>query len=182
MSEDTKGQPQELTYSVGDIMALNLMVWPFWISLVAILAVLLIATQVIFGLIDGFSLRATVRAIDWSFTGWMFLIIVAWLITITVVTYCLRRKRGLHGSLRFRLRSDGVAVRNRQMDMVVFWSTIRAINVSRSRLFLLITRRSALIVPKRAFDSDTDFQAFVGTAEKYWRANHSNVPKSVTVE
>ena len=167
----------EVTYSAADIVALNLLVWPFWLSLVAIFAVILVILPLIFGVIDGIPARDFVRSIDWSFTAWLLLILIGWVIAVTVFTYWVRRRRGLHGPMRFRLTDEGVAVRNRRMDLVVFWPAIRSITISESRLFLFLTRRTALIVPQKAFDNDADFRAFVGAAEEHWR-NSSAVNSS----
>jgi hypothetical protein len=168
MTREATEKSVEVTYSASDILALNLLTWRFWLSVVAIFATIVIVLPLIFSMIDGYSLTSSVRSMDWSFTAYMILILVAWLIVVTIVAYWLRRKRGLHGPMRFWLTDEGVAVRNRQMDLVVFWTTIKSIKLTGSRIFLFITLRSALIVPRRAFGGDADFEAFAAAAKRRW--------------
>ena len=78
----------------------------------------------------------------------------------------------LAGFYATELTDEGVAVRNRQMDLVVFWTAIRSIKLTESRIFLFMTRRSALIVPQRAFQTEAQFQAFATAAQDYWRKGH----------
>ena len=162
----------EVTYSAADIAILNLLIWRFWITIIVVMAAILIAIPVIPSLIDGAPVAESIAAIDWQFTAWAILFFTCWLIVITVITYAIRRVRGLHGPIRVSLKSGGVAFRNREVDGVVFWSAIKSVRLSRSRIFLFISRRSALVVPRRAFGSDDQFCAFATTAKKHWRERH----------
>jgi hypothetical protein len=172
MTGETAGQSVEVTYSAADIAILNFVIWRFWVAIIAIMAAILIAIPVILSLIGGDPIGESIAAIDWRFTGWMILFLICWLIVVTVITYGIRRLRGLHGPIRLSLNSDGVAFRNREMDGVVFWSAIKGVKLSRSRIFLFISRRSALIVPRRVFASDDQFCAFSTAAKEHWRERH----------
>lgn len=54
----------------------------------------------------------------------------------------------------------------------VRWSAIPRIRVEEPRLFVYSTRRQAFIVPRRAFGSDAEFDAFVEAAQERWKRGH----------
>jgi hypothetical protein len=162
----------EVTYSAADIGILNLAIWRFWANLVAGFAAVVILMPVIFALFDGYSVADAAFAIDWTFTAWIVVILVIWTLVLTLLVYAVQRWRGLHGPIQFGLSEEGVTFRNRQMDGLVFWTTIKSIKVRGGRLFLFITRRSALILPRRVFHSDADFETFVAAAREHWQRQH----------
>jgi hypothetical protein len=164
----------EVTYSAGDIAALNLLIWSYWTIFIGIMAAILIALPIVFGLIDGYSLEASVAWIDWQFTAVVLAALIAWLLLTTVFCYWWRRRQGLHGPIHFSLTDEGVTFRNRQMNGSIFWSAIKSIKSRDERLFLFMTRRSALIFPRRAFDSDSEFKSFAADARKLWQEHHAH--------
>ena len=54
----------------------------------------------------------------------------------------------------------------------VRWSAIPRIRVEEPRLFVYSTRRQAFIIPRRAFASSADFDAFVQTTQELWKRHH----------
>jgi len=177
MSEEIANQvpnPAEVTYSAADIAAMNLALWKFWLSLIAILAAVLVAVPVVLVVIDGYPLVGSIAAVDWPFTGIVMLFVVIWLIVATVLKYWWSGRSGLLGPIQFSLTREGVSFRNRQVEGVAFWTTIRAVESAGNRVFLFINRRTAFIVPRRAFESDTDFGTFVSEAKRLWESNHAN--------
>jgi len=54
----------------------------------------------------------------------------------------------------------------------VRWSAIPRIRVEEPRLFVYSTRRQAFIVPRRAFASGADFDAFVKATQEHWKRHH----------
>ena len=52
------------------------------------------------------------------------------------------------------------------------WSAIPRIHVEEPRLFVYSTRRQAFIVPRRAFASGADFDAFVKATQEHWKRHH----------
>ena len=179
------GQPGttsvEITYSAADIVSLNLLMWRFWLVMVAVMASIVVVVPIILSLVEGYPLEGSIAAIYWRFTGTMILVLIAWILLVTLVAYWVRRKRGLHGPMRLSLRNDGIAIRNRQMDAIVFWSAIRTVKIARARVFLFVTRRSALIVPRRAFHSDSAFQAFVEAAQMLHSSGDDVRPHGLTM-
>jgi len=47
------------------------------------------------------------------------------------------------------------------------WPAVERIVVNRDLIYLNVNAVSAVIVPRRAFSQDSDFQAFVETARRY---------------
>jgi hypothetical protein len=170
--EDKSDGVVEVTYSVGDIMALNLVIWPFWASVIAVIAALLVLVPMILLLISGYPLEASIKAFDWSFTGLVLLILIGWLIAVSVFGYAWRRWKGLHGPILFALSEAGVTIRNRQMEGVVYWDAIKSVMSRGGRIFVFINRKSALIIPRRAFGSDAEFEDFGASAEASWKLHH----------
>ena len=53
------------------------------------------------------------------------------------------------------------------------WPAVPRIEVEDGRLFVFIAKRVAFIVPRRAFESDMDFDGFVAAAKACWKKRHS---------
>ena len=54
----------------------------------------------------------------------------------------------------------------------VRWSAIPRIHIEGPRLFVYSTRRQAFIIPRRAFASGADFDAFVQATQEQWKRHH----------
>ena len=54
----------------------------------------------------------------------------------------------------------------------VRWSAVPRIEVEDDRLFVFSTRRTAFIVPRRAFASEAEFHDFARAAEERWHQRH----------
>ena len=52
------------------------------------------------------------------------------------------------------------------------WSAFPDVKSSGERLFAFMSPRQAFIVPRRAFDSDEQFEAFSSAAEEHWEQSH----------
>jgi hypothetical protein len=173
MHNPSDHSPAEVTYSAADIAALNMVIWKFWLGFIAIIVAILIAIPITFSLVDGYSLVDSIGTIDWPFTGVVILILVAWVIVVTVFSYWRRARKGLHGPIQFALTQEGLSFRSRQMQGVAFWQSIKSVRNTRGRLYLFIDRRVAFIIPRRAFASDQEFEAFAAAAKAHWRQARS---------
>ena len=161
--------PAEVTYSAADIAALNMVIWKFWLVFVAIIAAVLIAVSIIFPLLDGYSVADSISAVDWPFTSVVILILIAWLVVVTFFSHWRRARNGLHGPIQFALTHEGLGFRSRQMEGIAFWQSIKSVKNRGGRLYLFVSARVAFIVPRRAFDSEAAFYAFVAEAEERWQ-------------
>jgi len=162
--------PAEVTYGAGDIAAMNLVLWRFWLSVTGIIAAVIIAVPIVLLVLDGYPLADSVNAIDWWFTGLVILIVLIWLIVATAVKYWWNSRKGLHGPIQFALTDEGVSFRSRQMEGVAFWTTIKSVKTIGNRAYLFIGPRTGFIIPRRAFDSDAEFAAFAFEASERWEA------------
>lgn len=163
--------PVEVTYSAADIAAMNLVLWKFWLGLIAVIAAAVIALPIIFALIDGYPFVDAIAMINWAFTGLVILILAIWLILATALKYWWSGRKGLLGPIQFGLKQEGVSFRSRQMEGVAFWKTIKAVKSVGNRAYLFISRRTAFIVSLRAFDGNAEFDAFVSEAKERWQAS-----------
>ena len=162
----------EVTYSAADIATLNIVIWRWWMMLIGILAAFLILVPIILALLDGYPLRETLAAIDWEFTGIILSCLVVWILLVSVFRYWLRRRAGLHGPIKFKLSEKGVTFRNREMDGAVFWTALKSIKQRNGRLFIFLTRRTAFVIPRSAFQSDVEFETFANAAREGWNQRH----------
>jgi hypothetical protein len=160
----------EVTYSAADILALNLAARRFWAGVIMVLAAALTLIPVILTLADGYPIKDSISAIDWPFTGWVLLALMIWIAVVTMGSYWWRKRKGLLGPVLLALTPKGLSVTSRQMDAVIFWSSIKSIKTGRKRTFLFMTSRSAVIIPLRDFNDEADFAAFVGEAKLLWRS------------
>src|SRR5205823_2216215 len=69
---------------------------------------------------------------------------------------------------RCSIGSEGVTVCEPEAANTVPWSSILRITHTDEHAFLYTTNINAIIVPRLAFASDVDFQAFVATALAFW--------------
>ena len=162
-------RPAEVTYSAADIATLNMMIWKFWLVFIAIITAVLIAVSIILPLLDGYSVADSISTVDWPFTSVVILILIAWLVVVTVFGYWRRARKGLHGPIQFALTHEGLRFRSRQMEGVAFWQSIKSVKNKGGRLYLFISARVAFIIPRRAFDSEAAFDAFVAEAQERWQ-------------
>jgi hypothetical protein len=54
----------------------------------------------------------------------------------------------------------------------VRWSAVPKIRETEGRLFVYLTRHQAFIVPRRAFETSEDFEAFAQAAKHHWAQHH----------
>lgn len=54
----------------------------------------------------------------------------------------------------------------------VRWPAVPRIHVEQPRLFVYSTRRQAFVIPRRAFESDADFDAFIEAVKAHWEKSH----------
>ena len=88
-----------------------------------------------------------------------------------LIRYSAHRMRNLD-PLSFAVVAEGFEARSDRGHSLVKWSAVHSIAVDDARLFVLILRDSAYIVPRRAFAADADFDAFVRATRECWKMHH----------
>jgi hypothetical protein len=77
--------------------------------------------------------------------------------------------RALVGSRTFTIRPDAIEVISDVFTVTYKWIGIERIDADRQHAFFYQGSASAIIVPKRAFNSETHFRVFVETARQFQR-------------
>jgi YcxB-like protein len=83
-----------------------------------------------------------------------------------VVTHPHNQKR-LLGWRRTSIGPEGLAVRGEDVHLVLAWPAIRKLALTPQHAFIYITTLEAIIVPRRPFASDEEFQRFAETVRAY---------------
>ena len=82
------------------------------------------------------------------------------------------RRRPLHGPQTYALLSDGVQISAEKGKTEIPWTSLHHVTCEEGRLFLFLAERLAFVVPRRAFDSDAEFEAFAGEVQTQWKKLH----------
>jgi YcxB-like protein len=108
------------------------------------------------------------------------LLMLAWTISIAV-SRRRRASRSLHNLFRnmtgralvghrvFTIRPDAIEVVSEVFTTTYKWIGIERIETDIAHAFLYQGSAAAMVVPKRAFDSEAHFQAFIETARQFQR-------------
>lgn len=78
------------------------------------------------------------------------------------------RRGPLYAPHSFAVGRTGLQITSSKFNSEIRWSTLRDVKRTEDRLFFFLTKRLAYIVPRRAFDSDADFEAFTSAATDCW--------------
>jgi len=171
--ESIEPSTKPFAYDVSDLRALNIQVTRWWMLLPSI---------AIFGfLLWLFSSLMLEEGFNWILTGVLILVGIAasgpWTWRPLLVHRSLRRQ-GLLKPMVIWLSRDYVIVDSNRGDARIKWTGIRTVKRTRDRLFLFSSKNLAHIIPRRAFDTDAQFEGFAAIAQERWE----QVAKSVTVE
>ena len=85
------------------------------------------------------------------------------------VTAWRRARNGWGRPMFVSLTPNGLAMRHPAQDSSYHWSAIKKVMTSRTRIFIFTTPVCAIILPRRVFSSDQQFEAWSQQAERYWR-------------
>lgn len=77
--------------------------------------------------------------------------------------------RTLLGTRRLRLTPEGVMYSSEWIESAVKWPAVEAVESTADCAYIYIASLQAYGVPRRAFNDDLQFQAFVELARRYWR-------------
>ena len=79
------------------------------------------------------------------------------------------RRSPLYSAQSLALRDGGLFVDSAKYKTEIAWRGIVDVRRSADRIFFFMGKRLAYIVPRRAFDSDADFENFASVGEQRWR-------------
>lgn len=76
--------------------------------------------------------------------------------------------RTLLGTRRLRLAPQGLMFSSELIESTVKWPAVESIETNADYVYLYVAAVQAYVVPRRAFNDDLQFQAFVELARRYW--------------
>lgn len=159
----------ETTYRLSDLYAVNFRAWRSYIRALLILEAFFVGLILIPLLLDGWSLGEALRTADW----WLPLLVGAivlflWFVFCPLIGFWRTKRMDALGPNRYSFESNIIRVETPRIESLVKWSAVKRIVVSRDRLFLFIRPGVAFIIPRRAFNSDEGFQAWIDRANEKW--------------
>ena len=161
----------EMSYRLGDLYAVMFQTWPRFLRVLLIAEVFWIVLIAIMNLFDGASMFEAVQWIYWPVLAWGALaVLVLWFGFCPIISYLRAKRRGFLGPVQISISERGVSIESHKIDSLVRWPAIRRVRRFQNRLFLFLTATSAFVVPRRAFQSDTEFETFADEADKCWRS------------
>jgi hypothetical protein len=164
-------QPSPVTYSLGDFYALTVQGWRVWLGIVAAIALLLYLLPVALALADGWTLEWAMATADWILPTIAIAFLIAFIVAIVAIKYWLAVRRGLIEPTTILATPDGLEIASARIHSSVKWAAITRIVRTRSRVFLFLAPRAAVISPRRSFDSDEQFEAWAVHAERLWQTS-----------
>jgi hypothetical protein len=84
----------------------------------------------------------------------------------------LAKRSPLYAPHTFELVAGALRVSSPRLSSEIPWTTLHDVRLADGRLFAFMTKRLAYIIPRRAFDSDADFEAFAAAAREAWEQRH----------
>ncbi len=160
----------EVTYRLADLFAVAIQSWRRILLIIILGEAVLFAVMVgLAVIIDGESLKEAVHWIPWKMLA---LVALVWIATFAVLSpvlgYARMRRQGSLGPHFYWLCDQGVRAETPSGRTLVYWSAFRRVFATKYRLYLFLRSRGALIMPRRAFDSEENFEAFAAAAREHW--------------
>ena len=97
-------------------------------------------------------------------------IAIAFYVVVPRVQIWSRSRSAWSSPLAVSLTDEGIVTRHANQDSRFHWAAIKDVVERGGRLFLFTTPSCAIILPRRVFDSDAQFQRWSDEARSYWRA------------
>jgi hypothetical protein len=77
--------------------------------------------------------------------------------------------RAILGTRRLQISTVGLSKSSELIETKAKWAAVEKIDTTREYAYFYIASIEAYVVPRRAFNDDLQFQAFVELARRYWR-------------
>ena len=172
----------EVTYRLTDLFAINFRAWRSYLKQLVVGELIFVGIIVTISLVSRRGLLAGLHGVHWRFLAMLgsalgFFLIAYWFAACPLIGYLQRKRRGMLGPIRFSLRARGVEAVGPNSESLSYWSGIKKVVQTKRRLYLFLTPASALIMPRRAFATDDEFQTWADRSRSSW-----SEAKGVTVE
>jgi len=161
--------PVFVTYRLSDIYGAYIHGWPRLIRLLIIIEILWMVLMIGVSLFDGWSLSGAIIWMNWRLLVFGGIALVAfWIVVCPLIGFWRAKRAGLLGPNEFSMVEKGIRAQTPKSDSVVYWSAIRRTVRTPSHFYLFLVTAGALIIPRRAFENEAAFGAFVNTAREDW--------------
>jgi len=174
MTEEPELRSHPVTYDLDDIIALSKLVprGPLQILRVAAGAIV-----ILFAFIIVTEVWSLTGIIDWS------AIMVCLFVAAILLFASNRRVRArfwlritrlspLHAAHSYSITPATLRINSSKGQFDVRWTAFTEVKRTTDRLFAFMNHRQAYVVPRRAFDSDEQFEAFAAAAQERWEQSH----------
>jgi hypothetical protein len=158
-----------VTYNLADMYGAILHGWPRLLRILIILEIFWIVLFVGFDVANGTPLFQAMVWLNWKILGILGLAVVAvWFIVCPLIGYFRTKRAGVLGPNRFTLVDKGIRLETANADSTVYWPAVKRTVHTKSRFYLYLVTAGAIIVPRRAFDSEAGFHSFADAARRRW--------------
>ena len=160
----------EVNYAIGDIVALQIAAWRYWLRMASFPFILLSLLSLIPAVTGEESFQTAVASIDWSVAAIISMIWIGALMFAIAVGYSIRRFRGKHDDFILGLGEDGALFRGPEGEGTIYWKSLKRVSSNGQRLFLFLSSSSALILPRRCFNDPATFDRWANFSKAHWLA------------
>ena len=171
---DASDEPQhgvEVSYTIADHYAVVVSAGHRYLVRILVPLGILGAIFVALGVaLSGETMGEALASFPWELWGWLAgaLGILNFGIVPLIAWFSLNRRQGGQ-PLTIAIQQDGVSVTSKNGAGLVYWSAIKRISATESRLLLFVGMASAIIVPARALPDNRTFHSMVELALAHWR-------------
>jgi hypothetical protein len=71
-------------------------------------------------------------------------------------------------TVTFGMEEDGLSIDSKRMSATLGWAMFASIRATPERLYFFLSRRSALMMPRRCFANEADFKRWIAYSEQRW--------------
>jgi hypothetical protein len=164
--------PVTMTYTLGDMFAVTAQSWRTLLAIILVGEAAIFAFVILLSIVnDGMTFAQAAYWFPWRVLAWVALVWVVTFVFVSPLARFARAKfqRGL-GPVNLWLQSEGLQIEAPNAQSLVYWSGFKRLVATPRRLYLFVRTRAAVIVPRRAFGNDAEFEAFAAAAEERWKA------------
>ena len=174
MSAEPQFLSQRFTYDIDDLQALSRQVQHKWVRLYRLGAFTMVGVVVLTILIDASIIP---EDLDWAPLA-LGLIAAALLLLFSNTRFRawmwlkFMRRSPFYSAQRFGLLPAALLADSEKGRSEIPWTAMHHVRRAGDHVFFFMSERLAYIVPRRAFDSEEDFEAFATAAQERWRERH----------
>lgn len=173
--EEPELRSHPVDYEIDDLLALSKLVPRSKMQMARIAAGSLVILLFFAIIVEAWSLTGIV---DWPALG------AAFFVSVLLLLFANRRFRAwmlvrvarrnpLYAPPSYAITPGALRISSARGTSDVLWTAFPDVKRAGDRLFIFMSKRQAFIIPRRAFDSDEQFEAFAAAAHERWEARHT---------